>query len=220
MSSSRTPNAEPWIRGLYTTLLHHFQLSVSLDERATLMEVLISTLSWISDDASTSGTLDASMLTASTRIYNHAVEHLKRCSTMRSRTETLLREASVPSSTIRFRDLTLSGLESQMHQLWMSFGTLFESWHHERFVATTNRCGPMPTGTIDPQLLHTSTLRPFSLALREFRNSMNGYVTICLELVGNYLARRPMLPRPIKGHRGGPPQGDPPPPGSRARGRF
>lgn len=34
----------------------------------------------------------------------------------------------------------------------------------------------------DPRLLSINTPRPFDLALQEFRNSMNGYVTICLEL--------------------------------------
>jgi len=214
MSSSLTLNAATWIPGLYTTLLHHFQLSASLDEKLTLMEVLTSTLSWISGERSTSETLDDSMLRASTRMYNHAVAHRKRCSTMRSRTETLSQEDSVPSSTIMFRQLVTSGLESHMRQLWTNFGTLFESWHRERFVATSTPSEPMPNGTIDPRLLHTSTPRPFDLALREFQSSMNGYVTICLELVSDCLARRPMLPRPINGApRGSLPKGPLPPRG-------
>jgi len=49
---------------------------------------------------------------------------------------------------------------------------------------------------------------------------MNGYVTTCLEVVRNYLARRPMLPRPIKGHRGGPPRGAHPPRGRGLEGAF
>jgi len=183
MSSSLTLNAATWIPGLYTTLLHHFQLSVSLDEKLMLMEVFTSTLSWISGERSTSETLDDSMLRASTRMYSHAVAHRKRCSTMRSRTETLSQEDSVPSSTIMFRRLVTSGLESQMHLLWTSFGTLFESWHHERFAATSTPCVPMPNGTIDPRLLNINTPRPFNLALQEFRNLMNGYVTTCLVLV-------------------------------------
>lgn len=183
MSFSRTPNVETWIPGLFTTLLHRFQLSASLDEKLMLMEVLTSTLSWTSAERWTSETLDDLMLRASTRIYNHAVAHRKRCSTMRSRTEMLSQEDSVPSSTIRFRELTLSGLESHMRQLWTSFGILFESWHHERFVATSTPCGPMPNGTIDPRLLNINTPHPFNLALREFQSSMNGYVTTCLELV-------------------------------------
>jgi len=186
MSSSLTLNAATWIPGLYTTLLHHFQLSVSLDEKLMLMEVFTSTLSWISGERSTSETLDDSMLRASTRMYSHAVAHRKRCSTMRSRTETLSQEDSIPSSTIMFRRLVTSGLESHMRQLWTNFGTLFESWHHERFVATSTPSEPMPNGTIDPRLLHTSTPRPFDLALREFQSSMNGYVTICLELVSDW----------------------------------
>ena len=40
-----------------------------------------------------------------------------------------------------------------------------------------------PSGTIDPRLLHTNTPIPFNSALREFRDSMNGYVTTCLETV-------------------------------------
>ena len=70
-----------------------------------------------------------------------------------------------------------------MRQLWTSFGILFESWHHERFVATSTPCGPMPNGTIDPRLLNINTPRPFNLALRGVPDSMNGYVTTCLELV-------------------------------------
>ena len=83
----------------------------------------------------------------------------------------------------QIQELTLSGLESHMRQLWTSFGILFESWHHERFVATSTPCGPMPNGTIDPRLLNINTPHPFNLALREFQSSMNGYVTTCLELV-------------------------------------
>lgn len=183
MSYSRTLNAETWIPGLFTTLLHHFQLSVSLDEKLMLMEVLTSTLSWISAEKSTSEILDVSMLKATTRMYNHAVGLRKRCSTMQSKMETLSQEDSPPDWTIRFTQLTLSGLKSHMLEVWTSFGILFESWHHERFVATSNPSAPMPSGTIDPRLLNTNTPRPFNFALREFHNSMNGYVTTCLELV-------------------------------------
>lgn len=183
MSSSPTPSAETSTNGEFTTLLRRFQLSVSLHEKLTLMEEFISMLSSISADASTSETRDALMLMATTRIYNHAVAHHRRCWTMRSRTETLSLEASVPSSTIRFRQLTMSGLESHMHLLWTSFGILFESWHRERCAATSTPCVHMPNGTIDPRLLSINTPRPFDLALQEFRNSMNGYVTTCLELV-------------------------------------
>jgi len=183
MSFSRTLNAETWIPGLFTTLLHHFQLSVSLDEKLMLMEVLTSTLSWISAERSTSETRDDLMLKATTRMYNHAVAHRKRCSTMRSRTETSSQEDSPPDWMTRFTRLTLSGLESHMLEVWTSFGILFESWHHERFVATSSPSAPMPSGTIDPRLLNTNTLPRFNLALREFHDSMNGYVTTCLELV-------------------------------------
>lgn len=147
------------------------------------MAVLTSTLSWISADALTSGTRDALMLRASTRTFNHVVEHHKRCSTMRSRTETLSLEDSTPLSTLQYRDLVMSGLELQMHRLWTSFGTLLESWLHERYSATTSPSELTPSGTIDPRLLHTNTPIPFNSALREFRDSMNGYVTTCLETV-------------------------------------
>jgi len=220
MSFSLTPNAGTWTHGLFTTLSSQYQLSASSEEKITLMGVFISTLSWISADAWTSATLDGLMLKATTRTYNHAVAHLKRCATMRSKTETLLQEGSTPSSTIQFRELTLSGIELQMRRLLMSFGNLLDNWLHERFSATSTPFGPSQSGTIDPRQLHTSTPETFESTHREHLNLMRGYVTTCLELVRNYLARRPMLPRPIKGHRGGPPQGGPPPPGSRAQGRF
>jgi len=172
------------------------------------MGAFISTLSWISVDASISGTRDASMLTAATRTFNHVVEHHKRCSTMRSRTETLSQEGSVPESELKFRELTTSGLELQMQQVWRSFGTLFESWHHERFYATTNLSVPTPSGTIDPLRLHTNTPLDFSFALENFQNSMRGYVTTCLELVSS--ARR-LMPRGHKWPFGGAPPGGPTP---------
>lgn len=183
MSCSPTLSAENWTHGLFTTLLLHSQLSVSSHERLTLTAALTSTLSWISVDASISGTHDALMLQAATRTFNHVAAHPKRCATMRSRTETLSQEGSIPTSELRFRELTLSGLELQMQQLWRSFGTLFESWHHARFYATTSHSDPTPSGTIDPRLLSINTPRSFDSALTEFRNSVNGYVTTCLELV-------------------------------------
>lgn len=185
MSSSPTPNAGTWTHGLFTTLLRDIQLSASLGERITLMAALTSTLSWISADASISGTRDALMLRASTRTFNHVVEHHKRCSTMRSRTETLWLEDSTPLSTLQFRDLVMSGLELRMHRLWESFGNLLESWHHERYCATISHSELTPSGTIDPSVLHTNTPPPFNSTLEEFRNLMNGYVTTCLEMVRN-----------------------------------
>ena len=135
MSSSPTPNAATWTHGLFTTLLSDIQLSASLAERTTLMAVLTSTLSWISADALTSGTRDALMLRASTRTFNHVVEHHKRCSTMRSRTETLSLEDSTPLSTLQYRDLVMSGLELQMP-------TVDEFWDLARAGSTSATLQP------------------------------------------------------------------------------
>ena len=200
MSSLPTPNVATWMANWSATILQHYQLSVSLDEKITLMEVFTSTLSWISADAWTSATLDGLMLKATTRTYNHAVAHLKKCATMRSRTETLLQEGSTPSSTIQFRELTLSGIELQMRRLLMSFGNLLDSWLHERFSATSTPFGPSQSGTIDPRQLHTSTPVTFESTHREHLNLMRGYVTTCLELVsafssgGDPAAREPSPP--------------------------
>jgi hypothetical protein len=200
MSSSLTPNAETWTHSLFTTLLLHTQLSVSWVERTTLMAAFISTLSWISADASISGTRDALMLAATTRMFNHVAEHHKRCSTTRLRTEMLSREGSTPISELRYRDLTISGLESQLQGAWRSFGDLLESWLHERSCATTSRSAPTPSGTIDPLRLNTFTPMDFTFQHDAFRRWMNGYVTTCLQVVSTRVAS------------GGPPPGGPTPP--------
>ena len=126
MSSSHTHNVETWTHGWSTTLLSRFQLSVSLDERITVMEVFTCTLSLISGNELTYETIDDSMLTAATRTLHHAVAHRKRCSTMQSRTEMLLREDSTPDSTFQLRRLIQSGIELRMQRLLTSFGQLFE----------------------------------------------------------------------------------------------
>lgn len=183
MSFSHTPNAATWIPGWSATILHHFTLSVSLDEKITWMEAFTSTLSWILERRLTSETVDSLMLTASTRTLRHAEEHLKRCSTMRSRTETLWLADSIPYSEMKYRQLTLSGIELQMQRLLTSFGTLFESWHRERFCATISPSERMQSGIIDPRLLCTNTHVSFDSALTDCRSLTNGYVSLCLEQV-------------------------------------
>ena len=215
MSSSHTHNVETWTHGWSTTLLSRFQLSVSLDERITVMEVFTCTLSLISGNELTYETIDDSMLTAATRTLHHAVAHRKRCSTMQSRTEMLLREDSTPDSTFQLRRLIQSGIELRMQRLLTSFGQLFESWHQERFCATISPSERTRTGIIDPSLLSTNTHLDFNSALTTCRNLTNGYVTTCLEVVSR--ARRICSRPPIRGGRGG---AFHPSLSSHARGRF
>ena len=127
MSSSPTPNAATWIPSWSATISRRYQLSVSLDERITLMEAFISTLSLTLDGELTYEINDSSMLTAATRTYNLAVEHRKRCSIMRSRMATWSPEDLIPTSEEKmFQEMALSGIQLRMQRLLTAFGNLFE----------------------------------------------------------------------------------------------
>lgn len=207
MSSSPTPNAATWIPSWSATISRRYQLSVSLDERITLMEAFISTLSLTLDGELTYEINDSSMLTAATRTYNLAVEHRKRCSIMRSRMATWSPEDLIPTSEEKmFQEMALSGIQLRMQRLLTAFGNLFESWHRERFCATISPSERMRTGIIDPLLLHTGTHVSFESCLITCRSLTTGYVTTCLELVSltptglhgpHPAAREPKRPRAL-----------------------
>lgn len=69
MSSSRTPNAETWIHGWSTTMLSRFQLSVSLDERITLMEAFTNPYELMQN-----GTIDPWLLDTNTHTDFHSAQ--------------------------------------------------------------------------------------------------------------------------------------------------
>jgi len=83
----------------------------------------------------------------------------------------------------RFLSLLLTGLCSQMQEILMNFGDLFESWHHGLFLPISTVSRVTPIGTIDPRDLSTARPLELSSTYQKWRDSLNGYVTTCLEMM-------------------------------------
>ena len=110
----------------------------------------ISMLSSISADASTSETRDALMLMATTEYIQPCGRTPQKMLDYAIKDGDIVAGGSVPSSTIRFRQLTMSGLESHMHLLWTRFWDLVRELAPRTLCCNFNSCVHMPNGTIDP----------------------------------------------------------------------
>lgn len=183
MPYSPTLNAESSIRTQLTPFLQAWEASASWGERITLMRGFTSTLSSILASNSAPMTNGVLMLTAATRMCHHLEEHPQRVTIMRSRMARLLRGSLSDQMEAEFLRLASTGVESQMLKVCLSFGDWLENWLHELFLPTTNLSVPTPIGTIVPNEMHMGRQRASVLLWNELRNSLNGYTTMCLEVL-------------------------------------
>lgn len=186
MPFSRTPSPKAWTIGPCWTILARYQQSVSLVEKLTLMEELISMPSATSESDSTPEIPAVSMLRATTRTFNLLEGHQRRVGTMLVKKEMLSVEGwdaltEAEGQELMYLELVHNGIALWERRLLTSFGDLFESWLHEHSSPTLTVSEPTRSGTIAPWWLHTRTPLALSSTYQEWRNCANGYRTVCLE---------------------------------------
>lgn len=184
MPFSHILNAGNSTPSMLSIICQQFQLSASLEERLILMEELISTLSLTLVQNTEQETPDDLMWRAVTRTFNLAAEHRRRCSTMRSRMETLSQEDSSDLVEMEYQRLMIHGIEFWMQKMLIHFGNWFEHWLQGCSSPTSTVCGATASGTIDPRWLHTSPHPALCSTYQVWRSSANSYVKVCLEHIG------------------------------------
>ena len=133
------------------SILDRLERSVSLDEKITLMEDFISTLSLVGTESTPLGIAGPLTSQVTTQILSQATAHQQLAGTMHARRETLSQEASSgrAEETIAFLDLVQSGLRSSWQRLERSFLNYARTWILEHCVSTTPVSRRTPIGGID-----------------------------------------------------------------------
>lgn len=183
MDYSRTPNVESSTLSRLLPYSRAWEQSVSSVERITLMKGFTSTLLSILEDGSVLLTNGHSMLMVATRMCLHLEEHPKRVGIMQQKMVTLLRGDSNDQAEAEFIRLALTGVDSAMRRVNESFGNWLENWLHELFLPTSRVSALLPSGIFVPTQLHTVPQLACHTTFQELRDSLNGYVTIWLEIM-------------------------------------
>ncbi|WGO62801.1 hypothetical protein [Genomoviridae sp.] len=147
MFSSPTLNAARSLSGTFSTISRLLEVSVSLDEKITLMEVLTSMFSSILEGRSSPDDPIFLMSEATTRTLCHLEVVRKAVGTMRQKTETLLQGGWQGRAQIDFLQLRISGALSSMRKVEKSFLTSYANWIQRHLFSDTESCWNTPTDT-------------------------------------------------------------------------
>ncbi|WGO62808.1 hypothetical protein [Genomoviridae sp.] len=146
MSSSLTLSLATFLNGPFLTISRLLELSASLDERITLMEVLISMFSAISDERSNPDDPISLMSMATTQTLSHLVDVREKVGTMRQRMDSLLQGAWRGRAEVDFLQLRINGARLSAQKVEKSFLTCYGNWI--RRPSSPN--GPNSTDTQTP----------------------------------------------------------------------
>ena len=183
MDFSHTPNAATSTLGALLRCLETWELSVSLDEKITLMEDFTSMLSSCSNGSLSHEMSVYSMWTDTIQISFAVTAHRKRVQLMQQKKETLwLEDSTSANSEHRFLTLGLCGLKSSYRELERNFLRLARVWLQGHFVVPSLHSSATPTGSIDPSPCRTNILVEYRLIQQLTQSSMLGYHTIWRDL--------------------------------------
>lgn len=180
MDSSRTRNVAPSIHSTLLNICQRLELSVSLEEKITLMEDFISTASLVSSPREALGTAAPLTSTAATQILSQATAHLQLAGIMRQRMETSSQEDSSgrAEGTIEFIQLVLSGMRSSWLKLERSFLSYARIWILDHCVSTSHLFERTPIGGIDWTALRIPIQEVYSSAQTKCLLSIDGHMKI------------------------------------------
>ncbi|ASH99147.1 putative ORF3 protein [Giant panda associated gemycircularvirus] len=174
MSSSRTHNLMVFLNGTFWSISVALEQSVSLRERTTLMGVLISMLSAISDENSGPDDPISLMLEAATRTLRHQEVVQSSVGTMQSKMETLLQGGWHGRAQVDFLRLRINGARLSEQKTSSSFGSLLKSWIQKHSQLSTHHSESLLTG--DSGLSPSPTFIPMgsNLSLEWYLSWLNG----------------------------------------------
>lgn len=117
-----------FLNGPFWTIFQALELSASLDEKITLMEVLTSMFSVISDPRNNPDEPISLMSTATTQTLSHLGVVRTAVTTMQSKMETLLQGGYRGRAEVDFLKLKIHGARLSAQKVERSFLTCFEAW--------------------------------------------------------------------------------------------
>uniref|UniRef100_A0A8E7G2H2 Replication-associated protein n=1 Tax=Zosterops erythropleurus Genomoviridae sp. TaxID=2814957 RepID=A0A8E7G2H2_9VIRU len=173
-SLSLTPSAGTLIHGPLTTISLIWERSASLEERITLMRVLISMLSSISAASSDPETPANLMCTAAIRTFHHQKASRKVVMTTRSRMETLSQEGSHGQASMELCRMAISGAKSSELRVSNYFGNVLNDWIQRHFAPITETSENSPIGDIDLYRRSTSIPPGSILSLEWYLSWLHG----------------------------------------------
>lgn len=208
MSSSPTLRPDPTlIIGRLWSCLETWELSVSLDEKITLMAEFISMYSATSDDSFRRERLIYSMWEASTQTSSLLDALQRRLSITLARMETLSLAGLEDRAEMQISTLIRSGTRRHIAELLTSFSTFATSWLREISSEVSPHFEPTATGNGTTGPWYTINPVELSLTRQRLRESTSGSHSLLLDLGrlergrrslegGQWLGRRlPMPPR-------------------------
>lgn len=172
------PNAGISILSQLSTISRTLASSVSSDEKVTQMEALISTLSSITAPTFEDQELLSSMLRDTIRMSSLVDEHQRRCGIMRRKMATLWRGGLSDQVEGDFLQLAMSGLNSLMSKIEMSFSALLNNFALEISFAHSLPSELMPIGASHPNRNSTSLHQAWCLTRVSHLSLMSGYESI------------------------------------------
>lgn len=204
-------SAENSTLGRLSITLQNYEQNASSREKPMLMVELIYTALSISQGNFEVEEEMCSMYMAATQMFHLRTQHHKRASTMRARTVTLWQGGLNDQMLAKSLETEISGMISRLQKVEKIFSVYCWNLLRDSYAVALPSLKSTLTGDID--LLNSRTnIQKGSLWLKAaFQSSASGYNSWLLGLLEVCLARRLRLPRPIKGHRGGPPKGPLPP---------
>ena len=166
----------------------NWELSSSLAEKITLMEVFISTASLTLGGKEGSDELLASMLKVVTPILSSLKEHLKRDTTMRSKMETLHSKAlTVPfRAEAEIARLLQNGLKLRMQAIESRFGIWYINWIQKVRQLISPHFKSTVTGSSQLSLPSMSPLETLASLEERLMEEMTGYHSLVSDLENHY----------------------------------
>lgn len=176
--SSLTLNAETLIHTQLCSFSQSWALSVSLDERITLMEEFISTLLWTSAESIQLEMHVSLMWKDTIRMCSLAKKHRRRCLIMQRKREMLLLGDSSDHTEAMFINLAIRGMKSYWQTLENSFSTYVDDWLLDLWPVLSPVYASMLTGSTETTRNRIITQTDTLTRQNEWRDSANGYETI------------------------------------------
>ncbi|MGL9687928.1 MAG: hypothetical protein ACQBVK_04170, partial [Candidatus Phytoplasma sp. TWB_XP] len=129
----------------FWTIFQALEQSVSSDEKITLLRVLISTFSLISEERSNPDEQITLMLEAITRTLSHLEVVQRAVGTMRQRMEMLLQAGWGGRAQVDLLKLKIHGAKLSGQKVERSFLTLFGNWIQRALCSNTKKSSDTPT---------------------------------------------------------------------------
>ncbi|UOF79424.1 putative C2 protein [Genomoviridae sp.] len=175
-------NAETSILSKLVTILDDLELSVSLDEKITLMEEFICTLSSCSNGSFAQETSVYSMWRESTQISSVAMEHRKRVTTMRQKMGMWSQEDWKGRAELAYLRLARRGLLSSWQRVETSFLLASRRWILEHFALISPLSEHTPTGNTEKTPNPTEHQKELASLWMDTQNLVTGYNTLWVEM--------------------------------------